>query len=238
MVIHTFLLDHIIESTESSDMANIYSDRKLLQAPFPRVTVGSIVEEETTMVNAVPKFGTGISRSWYFEGSNPIAMNRVLIEIPANLTFHYKVSLKEDLKPIVTNVNDINTYIFEYPLVPVAEEIESGLSPDHPHWVSLAFSTGESWDKIAKVYSDLVEEKLEATDFSEELELLTKENAYDTAVSITQWLNREIRYTGLELGTGSIIPATPEVTLERGFGDCKDKAVIVTAMMRGAGFDA
>ena len=230
--------DHIIESTESSDMANIYSDRKLLQAPFPRVTVGSIVEEETTIINTVPKFGTGISRSWYFEGSNPIAMNRVIIEIPTNLPFDYKVSLNEDLKPLITNTNGIKTYVFEYPLVPVADEIESGLSMDHPHWVSLGFSTGESWDKIAKVYSDLVEKKLESTDFSEELEFLTKENAHDTAVSITQWLNREIRYTGLELGTGSIIPATPEVTLERGFGDCKDKAVIVTAMMREAGFDA
>ena len=230
--------NHIIESTESSDIANIYSDRMLLQAPFPRVTVGSIVEEETTMVNAVPKYDTGISRSWYFEGSNPIAMNRVIIDVPENLTFNYKVSLKEDLNPRISNDNDIKTYVFEYPLVPVAEEIESGLPMDHPHWISLGFSTGTSWGKIAKVYSDLIEEKLMSADFSDELKILARDDAHDTAVNITEWLNREIRYTGLELGTGSIIPSTPEITLERGFGDCKDKAVIVTTMMREAGFDA
>ncbi len=230
--------DHIIESTESSDIANIYSDRKLLQAPFPRVTVGSIVEEETTMVNSVPKYDTGISRSWYFEGSNPIAMNRVIIDVPENLTFNYKVSLKEDLNPRISNDKGIKTYVFEYPLVPVAVEIESGLPMDHPRWVSLGFSTGTSWGKIAKVYSDLIEEKLISANFSDELKVLAGDNAHDTAVSITEWLNREIRYTGLELGTGSIIPSTPEITLERGFGDCKDKAVIVTTMMREAGFDA
>jgi tetratricopeptide (TPR) repeat protein/transglutaminase-like putative cysteine protease len=230
--------DHIIESTESSEMANIYSDRKLLQAPFPKVTIGSIVEEETTIVSKVPKFDTGISRSWFFEGSNPLAMNRVVVEVPDNLSFHYKVSLKDDLIPQISNHANSKTYLFEYPFVPVAEENEYGLPLDHPHWVSLGFSTGDSWQKIAGVYSDLVEDKIELTDSSEILNKLIADSSYATAVNITEWLNTQIRYTGLELGTGSIIPSTPEVTLERGFGDCKDKAVIVTAMLREAGFEA
>jgi tetratricopeptide (TPR) repeat protein/transglutaminase-like putative cysteine protease len=230
--------DHIIESTESSDIANIYSDRKLLQAPFPRVTIGSIIEEETIIVSRVPKFGTGTSRSWYFEGSNPIAMNRVIVDVPGDLPFNYRVSLKDDLIPLISSNGNIKTYLFEYSLVPVVKEIEYGLSIDHPHWVSLEFSTGESWQKIASVYSDLVEKQIEYTDFTEELIDLAADTAHKTAVNITQWLNREIRYTGMELGTGSIIPTTPEITLERGFGDCKDKAVIVTAMMRQAGFEA
>ena len=230
--------DHIMESTESSDIANIYSDRKLLQAPFPKVTIGSIVEEQTIVVSKVPKFDTGISRSWFFEGSNPLAMNRVVIVVPNNLDFHYKLSLKDDLLPQILFNEKIKTYVFEYPHVSVAEEIEYGLPLDHPHWVSLGFSTGESWNKLASVYSELVEEKLGFTDFSLELIDLKADTAHETAVNITQWLNTEIRYTGLELGTGSIIPTTPEITLERGFGDCKDKAVIVTAMMREAGFDA
>jgi len=230
--------DHIMESTESSDIANIYSDRKLLQAPFPKVTIGSIVEEQTTVVSKVPKFDTGISRSWFFEGANPLAMNRVVVEVPNNLNFHYEVSLKDDLLPQIIDNENVKTYIFEYPLVPVAEEIEYGLPLDHPHWVSLGFSTGESWQKLAGVYSGLVEEKIGLTDFSLELKELKADTAHETAVNITQWLNTEIRYTGLELGTGSIIPTSPEITLERGFGDCKDKAVIVTAMMREAGFEA
>ena len=230
--------DHIMESTESSDIANIYSDRKLLQAPFPKVAIGSIVEEQTIIISKVPKFDTGISRSWFFEGSNPLAMNRVIIDVPDNLKFHYKMSLKDDLLPEITNIDTTKTYLFEYPLVPVAEDNEYGLPLDHPHWVSLGFSTGESWQKLAAVYSELVEEKLGSTDFSLELIDLKAETPHATAVNITQWLNTEIRYTGLELGTGSIIPSTPEITLERGFGDCKDKAVIVTAMMREAGYEA
>ena len=230
--------NHIMESTESSDIANIYSDRKLLQAPFPKVTIGSIVEEQTTIVSKVPKFDTGISRNWYFEGSNPLAMNRVIIDVPNNLKFHYKLSLKDDLLPQITIIENLKTYKFEYPLVPVAEDNEYGLPLDHPHWVSLGFSTGESWQKLASVYSQLVEDKLGVTDFSLELSDLKAGTAHETVVNITQWLNTEIRYTGLELGTGSIIPTTPEITLERGFGDCKDKAVIVTAMMREAGFEA
>ncbi len=234
-----FLADeHIIESTESSNIANIYSDRKLLQAPFPKVTIGSIVEELITIVTLVPKFDTGISRSWYFEGSNPLLMNRVQIDVPNNLTFQYRVMMKNDLKPEISNTDGIKTYVFEYPMVPVAGDIESGLPFDHPHWVSLAFSTGESWQKIAQIYAELVDKKTNSSGFSPELKDLVADNARETAVNITQWLNKQIRYTGLELGTGSIIPTSPEITLDRGFGDCKDKAVIVTAMMREAGYNA
>ncbi len=230
--------DHIIESTESSETANIYSDRKLLQAPFPKIMVGSIVEEETVVKSAVPKFGTGISRTWYFEGSNPIAMNRLIVVAADNLPFTYKVSLKDDLVPEIEGENGFTKYTFTYPMVPVSKDIEYGLPIDHPHWMSVGFTTGESWEKIARVYSDLVDENLQGADFSRELELLAEDNSYDTAVNAVEWLNNEIRYTGLELGTGSIIPTIPSVTLERGFGDCKDKALIVIGILRAAGYNA
>ncbi|MCF6335064.1 MAG: DUF3857 domain-containing transglutaminase family protein [Spirochaetales bacterium] len=230
--------DHIIESTESSETANIYSDRKLLQAPFPKIMVGSIVEEETVVVSAVPKFGTGISRTWYFEGSNPIAMNRLIVEVAENIPFRYEVSLKDDLVPDIKNENGFKIYTFTYPMVPVSKEIEYGLSIDHPHWMSVGFTTGESWGKIAKVYSDLVDKNLGGADFSEELRLLAGTNSFETAVNAVEWLNNEIRYTGLELGTGSIIPTIPSVTLERGFGDCKDKALIVIGILRASGYEA
>ncbi|MFP5284287.1 MAG: transglutaminase domain-containing protein, partial [Thermoanaerobaculia bacterium] len=45
-------------------------------------------------------------------------------------------------------------------------------------------------------------------------------------------LGREVRYTGIELGEGGVMPRTPAETLKRKFGDCKDKAVLLTALLR------
>lgn len=231
--------DHIIERAERSESSNIYSDRMILRAPFPRVTVGSIIEEEITLTDSLPRFDTGITKNWYFEGSNPMLMNRVVIEVPENLPFKYRVYKKDDLKPVKDSSSGSSIYTFEYSPVPPAENIEPGIPIDEPHWASLSFSTGESWNKVARIYNNLVEENLKNTDFTSYFENVTApDDPFKAAVEITQWLNHQIRYTGLELGENSIVPTPPLKTLERGFGDCKDKAVIVTGMMRVLGYDA
>ena len=38
-----------------------------------------------------------------------------------------------------------------------------------------------------------------------------------------------VRYTGLEFGLQSLVPATPQETLKRRFGDCKDKSTLLIA---------
>lgn len=52
------------------------------------------------------------------------------------------------------------------------------------------------------------------------------------------WLNRTIRYTGVEFGEASIVPRTPDETQKRGFGDCKDKATLLVALLRASDIQA
>jgi tetratricopeptide (TPR) repeat protein len=47
-----------------------------------------------------------------------------------------------------------------------------------------------------------------------------------------------VRYTGVELGEGGLLPRKPSETLKRRFGDCKDKAVLLTAMLRASDIPA
>ncbi len=229
----------IVERSERSESTHIYSDRMILRAPFPRVMVGSIIEEEITLHDSLPRFDTGITKTWYFKGANPMLMSRVIINVPRNLPFRYRVFKNTTLKPVVKTLENAKQYSFEYTHVPPAKAIEPGIPIDEPHWMKLAFSTGESWNKVAVVYNTLVEKTLADSDFTSDMKEVTlSKDAFKSAVAITQWLNKKIRYTGLELGENSIVPTLPEKTLSRGFGDCKDKAVIVTGMMRKAGFDA
>jgi tetratricopeptide (TPR) repeat protein len=51
-------------------------------------------------------------------------------------------------------------------------------------------------------------------------------------------LHQEIRYTGVEFGDASVIPAKPEETLKWKYGDCKDKAALLVAMLDAAGIRA
>ncbi len=48
-------------------------------------------------------------------------------------------------------------------------------------------------------------------------------------------LDREVRYTGIEFGEAAIVPHNPAETLALKYGDCKDKATLLVAMLRAAG---
>lgn len=49
---------------------------------------------------------------------------------------------------------------------------------------------------------------------------------------------REIRYVGLEHGTGGIVPRPTRTTLQRRYGDCKDKTALFINLAELAGFTA
>jgi tetratricopeptide (TPR) repeat protein len=51
-------------------------------------------------------------------------------------------------------------------------------------------------------------------------------------------IERDIRYAGVEFGEGSIFPRAPGETLRNKYGDCKDKATLLVAMLRQAGIPA
>ena len=51
-------------------------------------------------------------------------------------------------------------------------------------------------------------------------------------------LGADVKYTGIEFGEASIVPRTPAEVLERRYGDCKDKALLLVALLRAAGIPA
>ena len=52
---------------------------------------------------------------------------------------------------------------------------------------------------------------------------------------LSRFVSQEIRYLGLEHGTGGVVPRSTATTLERRFGDCKDKAVLFADLARRSG---
>ena len=51
-------------------------------------------------------------------------------------------------------------------------------------------------------------------------------------------VQRMVRYTGIEFGNAAIVPRMPREILTRRFGDCKDQAALLVAMLRAAGLQA
>jgi tetratricopeptide (TPR) repeat protein len=151
---------------------------------------------------------------------------------------------------------------FEYRDLPPVDEPDSSLPPDVPASAYVAFSTGASWADVARHYSEIVDQTIHPAEpaaaappagpapaarraerpahaGSPELAAFIRSAHADAAAgSQVEVMNRllrrlaDIRYTGVELGKGGILPRSPGETLRRKFGDCKDKAVLLIAALR------
>ena len=99
----------------------------------------------------------------------------------------------------------------------------------------VTFSTVPNWQQVATWYSGIVERQVgtpapktggDPTDRLGEVETILAD------------VQSKVRYTGVELGMAAYVPRSPAETLERGYGDCKDKAVLLVSRLRAAGINA
>jgi hypothetical protein len=104
-------------------------------------------------------------------------------------------------------------------------------------------STYQSWEDVGRFYWGLVKDQLRVTDdvraaaqeavkgIPETDEAARIRAVYDFVVSRT-------RYVGLEFGISAFKPFPVETVLARRFGDCKDKASLMHAMLESLGIDS
>jgi len=105
----------------------------------------------------------------------------------------------------------------------------------------LHYSTMEDWEEFALWYAGILE-GLAQIDAS--MKRLVKETVAlnPDKRSVTEQLCRyvadEVRYVGLEFGVHGLKPYSPVEVFRRGFGDCKDKSLLLVTLLKEAGIKA
>src|SRR4029453_15667813 len=102
-------------------------------------------------------------------------------------------------------------------------------------------SSMRSYEELGRAYSELVLPKLVVTPPIRELADRLTAGALDRrdeAERLYNWVSRNIRYVALEFGRGSIIPHEAGSVLARGYGDCKDHAVLLMTLLKARGVNS
>ncbi len=69
-------------------------------------------------------------------------------------------------------------------------------------------------------------------------EIFTGEETTDSKINkIINYVQDDIRYMGIESGIGSIKPFPPEQVVKQRFGDCKDKSLLLTSLLKKIGVE-
>ncbi len=239
--VHTLDLNTVTEAPARGGDYKIYSDGKRLRAPLPAIAPGVVVEEEYTETETAPLFVPGhVGRVVFGSEDVPVAHSRAMFDAPTALPLRTNLLLLPGVKPVRTEANGRVTVVFD---IGPLEGIESR-EPFLPHntvlYPAIEFSTGASWQQIAAEYAKIVDGLADSAAVRAVVEPLIagKKTAAEKEAAILDYLDREVRYTGIEFGEAAIVPHDPAETLAKKYGDCKDKATLLVAMLRSAGIPA
>ena len=222
----------------------IFSDSRVIRAPLPAMAEGAVIEYEVVQHETAALFAAGVTRQLLILTAVPLERFHVSIDAAKG------VSLKSGFSAIPeSDIDRSESKTGTHIEVNVGRQTKvADFEPDTPSDLrstpSFGFSTGTSWKKVASLYQQIVNEKIAAVDTKSLIAALgldpTKLPTSPLALAseITSHLHLSVRYTGVEFGQSAIVPNAPSEVIRRHYGDCKDKATLLTALLKGAGLNA
>ena len=219
----------------------LYSDGKRVHAPFPAIAAGVVVEEEYIEHETEPFFTSGrVGRISLGQDEVPIEHTHVVFQAPASLPLHTSTESLPGVQPVRTEDGGKVTVTYDVQRLEAIEPPFSDLPPDAERYPLIGFSTAKSWQTISTDYSKVVDSHTNASTVQPIVDKLIagKKTVQEKENAILDYLDREVRYTGIEFGEAALMPHDPAEVLSHKYGDCKDKATLLVAMLRAAGIPA
>jgi tetratricopeptide (TPR) repeat protein len=218
----------------------VFTDRKELKAPLPMVAKGSVVEIEISSREFRPFSRAGVRSSCSFENNFPIERARFTLEAPRSANLKLKCEgFSEKLLQRSSQGGNVLHRVSLSPLLPPKRR-EPFEAPDQELTAVVKYTTTPSWKSVAREYAAILDQQTKDVDL--------REIAAEAVGGATQrkevidrllaYVQKRVRYTGLEFGEASIVPRNPKEVLTRGYGDCKDKACLMVTLLRSVGIKA
>jgi transglutaminase-like putative cysteine protease/Flp pilus assembly protein TadD len=227
--------------TDAEDDPDMFSDTRVLSGPLPAVAPGSVVEQTITYREKNPLYTAGVAERHEFGRWVETRQSRLVIDAPAALALRMVNKTRPQIEPRRSESDGRKRIVFETGPRPRLENFEWNLPSDVSMTSYVAWSTGKSWQEVATRYAEIIDEKIGDGASVAQLTATAVGNAKEPreiARRILATVERQIRYAGVEFGEGSIVPRAPTETLKNKYGDCKDKATLLVAMLRQAGVPA
>jgi hypothetical protein len=214
---------------------------KVIAFSIPEVEVGDIIEYKYTEEIFNPWDKKIFTLGWFFGGSEPVIESYVEIIVPSDSYFNFVI--KNEKGVIVDSSFTESTKVFTFKKMNTLPPIEEPLMPVTEELVPfLRFSNQKKWDYIFNWYANFQKSRMEITDRIQQItDSLTEGLTTDeekTAV-VYHWIQRNIRYISIKGTAASGVSGhSASQTLENGYGDCTDKAILFSTLLKAAGIEA
>ena len=239
------------EATDNSSVsANIYDpmDRKIV-CTIPGLKIGDVVYYRTRKEVRMSRVKDHYADISVFEWTCPILRQTVRIIAPKERPLK-RMAVRNPLGNVKYSSKTLADGSVEHVWV-AKDSPQAFAEPNTPPLYKLVqnlyVSTAEDWQTISRWYWDLCVPHLSKTTpaISNQVSKIVascgeKASDYDKISAIYKWVAQEVRYMGLTMEETSpgYAPHDVNITFENRYGVCRDKAALLAAMLRIAGFEA
>ena len=235
------LKDNEIGEVAIGESFELYSDTRAKVADPPGRDPGGIVAYEYEKRERPYLAET----NWFFQDEVPRLNQSFTLVLPPGYTFttawahHPKVEAidleHQRYRWEMNNQRAID--LDRIPLSPSAVSLAARLSI-HYTGPGMTVPQDGTWQGIGQWYQTLARDRLaSAPDIAAKAAELTagKSDFYDKAAAIGSFVQGQIRYVAIEMGVGGFQPHPAEDVFRGRYGDCKDKATLLAAMLSSVG---
>ena len=219
-----------------------YDDVVVKAFSLPAVDDDCIIDYEYVTESKESQMPGQFWQSWYFQGGfDPVMKTKLTVTVPKNVKLHENIS-NSPVKATVKALPDGKNVLYTWEDNNVAPFETEPLMPDTDKLVpKLYLSTVPSWQAVADWYSDLAKDRMNA-DAALKAQTQTliqgKTTPEEKARAIFYYVQEKTRYVAISLGKSAYQPRPASLTYANKYGDCKDMATLLVAMLREAGISA
>ncbi|HTS81071.1 MAG TPA: DUF3857 domain-containing protein [Myxococcaceae bacterium] len=226
--------------------SGMYYDAQAKVLSFPGLAPGDVLElqyrvEDTASDNLLSDYWGDLS---YVQGITPKLRWEYVVDMPAGRTLYWnQKTLGAGVGARHEPTGDGRVlYRFEAKHVPrVTPE------PGMPGWSEVAatlhVSTYRTWEDVGRYYWNLIRDQLVPDDSirraaEDALKGVDRKDGRAVVRALYEYVVKNTRYVALEFGIHGYKPYRVDRVLARRFGDCKDKASLLHALLEVSGIDS
>ena len=223
----------------------MYYDARARVLSFPALAPGDVLElqwrvEDTSMENLLSDYWGDVDM---VQGTNRKLHYRYVVDMPKTRPLSWnQQTLPKWVSASSAEQGERTVYRFE-----ANDVVKLVPEPNMPGWAEVAtplhVSTYQNWEQVGRYYWGLVREQLvpneelkRAVDAA--LKGIDRRDTAKVVAALYGFVVTNTRYVALEFGIHGYKPYRVDRILARKFGDCKDKASLIHAMLKVAGVDS
>jgi len=218
---------------------NYYEDMRVKVANPPGRDPGGIVAWETEQ--RLPPYRH--EDDWFFQDNLPRVKQSFTLELPSNYSYvgvaaHHTVVKAIDLERGRYRWEFNDTPAIDLERVPMAPNLEALMGRLTVHYGPSGDPALGTWQGVGEWYDQLARDRMVATpEIAAKAAALTagKTDFYDKTEVIAEFVQKQIRYFVIEKGIGGNQPHPAADIFRVGYGDCKDKSTLLSAMLSAVG---